>query len=68
MRSGGNMNTEQELASQAASLRAGVAATVMIVIVCFGVALAFSDWSPVSETIAATQSHSAGAEMLHAVR
>lgn len=33
------------LASQAASLRAGVAAVVMIVVICFGAALAFSEVS-----------------------
>jgi len=37
------MDKRDDFASQAASLRAGVAGAVMIVVACFGAALAFSE-------------------------
>jgi hypothetical protein len=37
------MDDERQFAAHRASLRAGVAGTVMIVLLCFSAALAFSD-------------------------
>ena len=55
-------NRDQGLASQAASLRAGVTAVVMIMVICFGAALTFSDrtMSPVG----ASDNRSAAVETL----
>ncbi|MEO0463083.1 MAG: hypothetical protein AAF127_08120 [Pseudomonadota bacterium] len=39
------MTEDQDLAARSASLRAGVASTVMIVVLCFSVALLLSEVS-----------------------
>ncbi|MEO1731261.1 MAG: hypothetical protein AAFR64_11045 [Pseudomonadota bacterium] len=56
------MNSDPVLASQAASLRAGVAGVIMIVVICFGAAFAFSDRAGVAVGDSATVSATAGAE------
>ena len=59
-------NSDPGLASQAASLRAGVAAVVMIVVICFGVALTFSDRSP--SPVGASEDRPAAADPLNTER
>lgn len=60
------MNSDPILASQAASLRAGVFAVVMIVVVCFGAAFMFSDPSNSSAVKNDEHPPAAGAETVRA--
>lgn len=59
----GRLKTDRQLASREASLRAGIAGTVMIVVVCFVVALAFSE-----ETVSQEKAVRRGSDLLQAAR
>jgi len=62
------MEADQHFASNAASLRAGIAASVMLVVVCFAVALVLSDRPVLAEENESAVSGSAGPELVEVAR